>query len=265
MQSRIFFWNKLKGRILLMRSKTTLILTFSLVIILLLIMGGCRSGDDVTPSPTAQMNSTQAYQTAEARVTEFYLQTAAASGEGDPTASPEPEIAEASATPTEIAETATPVPPTARPTNTPEPCDLAEPGNPIDVTIPDDTVMTPGQKFNKTWRLVNVGTCTWNNQYAVVWISGEQMGDSSVVFLNGLVGPGQSVDITVPMTAPKTPGSYESYWKLRNSAGVLFGIGENGENVFWVRIKVVNPTATPTATTPPSPTPTETPTETTTP
>jgi hypothetical protein len=30
-----------------------------------------------------------------------------------------------------------------------------------DVTIPDDTVLDPGESFTKTWRLKNSGTCSW--------------------------------------------------------------------------------------------------------
>lgn len=234
-----------------MRSKNALLTLFGLIFVVLLAVGGCSRRNEPTEEPPSQLNATQSFETAVARVTEFYLETAAASAPTEVTATPEPETPTPTAT--EATPTETSAPPTARPTGTSEPCDRAAPGNPIDVTIPDDTQMTPGQTFRKTWRLVNVGTCTWNNQYAVVWVSGEQMGDEDVVFLSGSVAPGQSLDITVPMTAPTGAGNYQSNWKLRNSAGVLFGIGEKADSVFWVRIKVAATTATPTIT----PTPTQ--------
>src|SRR5215216_4227854 len=31
-----------------------------------------------------------------------------------------------------------------------------------DVTIPDNTIMTAGAKFTKTWRFLNNGKCNWN-------------------------------------------------------------------------------------------------------
>ncbi len=40
-------------------------------------------------------------------------------------------------------------------------CNQAAAGNPIDITIPDGTKMTPNESFAKTWRLENVGSCTW--------------------------------------------------------------------------------------------------------
>lgn len=44
-----------------------------------------------------------------------------------------------------------------------------------DVTIPDNTSLEKGQTFTKTWKLRNVGTCTWNSRYHLVFIGGENM------------------------------------------------------------------------------------------
>jgi hypothetical protein len=138
------------------------------------------------------------------------------------------------------------------------PCDLARAGMPIDVTIPDDTRVRPGEIFSKTWRLVNAGSCTWDRNYAVVWFSGDELGLNRAQNFNGIVVPGQSVDVTVDMQAPKTPGIYQSNWKLRNNQGTFFGIGPGGTAPFWARVVVVpavtdTPTVTPL---PPSATPT---------
>ena len=37
-----------------------------------------------------------------------------------------------------------------------------------DVTISDGTIIGPGNSFKKTWRLQNVGTCSWTPSYALV-------------------------------------------------------------------------------------------------
>ncbi len=173
-----------------------------------------------------------------------------------------------------VLETPTPPPPTAAlasptptrtpwtllPTVTPAPgqdpnCDLAAPGHPsIDVTVPDDTPMQPGQEFVKVWRLRNAGTCTWTPDYAVVWVSGDRLGAPAVVYLQTSVPPGASIDVSVPMRAPEEPGTYQGNWMLRNAQGRLFGLVPSGLAHFWVRIVVVAPTDTPTP--PPSPTPT---------
>jgi hypothetical protein len=144
---------------------------------------------------------------------------------------------------------------TPRPSGTALPCDQASAGHPIDITIPDDTQMKPGQSFSKTWRLVNSGTCVWTNSYAVVWFSGEDIGVTREQFFITQVKPGQAIDVTVDMIAPEEAGAYQSNWKLRNQAGNLFGIGPNGGSPFWAKI-VVTEVSTPTPTELPSETPT---------
>src|SRR5690606_1735985 len=100
------------------------------------------------------------------------------------------------------------------------------------------SVLTAGTPFIKTWRLKNIGTCTWTADYAAVFVSGDAMGAPASQRLGTSVLPGQTIDISVPLTAPGQPGTYRGYWKLRNAAGVLFGLGAAGER-FFVDIKVV--------------------------
>jgi len=100
-----------------------------------------------------------------------------------------------------------------------------------DVTIPDGTILTPGQNFTKTWRLKNVGTCTWTTSYVIVFSSGNSMNGPAVQALTGNVNPGQTVDISANLTAPASNGNYTGYWRLRDGSGVLF-------NQFYVQIKV---------------------------
>jgi len=38
-----------------------------------------------------------------------------------------------------------------------------------DVTVSDGSLISPGSSFKKTWRLQNIGTCTWTSSYALVW------------------------------------------------------------------------------------------------
>lgn len=112
-----------------------------------------------------------------------------------------------------------------------------------DVTIPDGTLMAPGQNFDKTWRLQNSGTCSWTASYKAVFTgSGNgQLGGISTP-IGKVVGPGETVDVTVEFVAPTSAGDYVSWWKLQNDAGVFFG------TPFSVAIKVVGAatTATPT-------------------
>ena len=107
-----------------------------------------------------------------------------------------------------------------------------------DVTVPDGTSFTPGQTFTKTWRLKNTGSCTWTTSYRVIFDSGNSLGAPASFNLPTNVPPDAIVDISVQMKAPDAVKEYESNWKLQNASGVIFGLGEDGQKSFWVKIKV---------------------------
>ncbi len=144
---------------------------------------------------------------------------------------------------TQNAPTSTPIPATATPipaTNTPLPtavsyCDWAMFIK--DVTIPDGTLLSPGEVFTKTWRLQNRGTCTWTPDYDVVFYSGAQLSGTTMQ-VPGYIAPGQTVDVAVTFTVPSAPGHYVGYWILRNSSGTLFGTGAQADEAFYVDIYV---------------------------
>ena len=142
--------------------------------------------------------------------------------------------------------TVTGTPPTATPTKSatpvPSACDRAQ--FIADVTVPDGTTFQPNVVFSKTWRLKNVGTCTWTN-YSLLFDSGEKMGGPDSALIPASVAPGQTVDITISLTAPSTAGTYRGYWKLKNNTGIPFGIGTAGTKSFWVEIKVSGTAVTP--------------------
>lgn len=112
-----------------------------------------------------------------------------------------------------------------------------------DVTIPDGTVVNPGQTFTKTWRVSNTGTCTWSAAYQIILISGDAMSGKSTA-IGAVVAPGQSADISVAMVAPSTAGDVQASWRLQNDKSQPFG------TVLTVVIKVggAGATATKTAT-----------------
>ena len=140
--------------------------------------------------------------------------------------------------------TNTPIPKTATPTATPIPCNLAKFID--DVTIPDGTVFEPGKVFTKTWSLKNVGTCTWTSGYDIVFYSGDAMGaPSAVQITTGTIAPGQTVEVSVNLTAPSSAGTYRGNWQMRDPSDNIFGIENSTSGYFWVEIKVVVPTNTP--------------------
>lgn len=134
--------------------------------------------------------------------------------------------------------TATQVPDTATPSDTPIPCNLAKFVD--DVTVPDGTEFEPGDTFTKTWSLRNVGSCSWTSGFDIVFAGGDAMdAPSAVQITSGTVAPGQVVEVSVDMTAPGSAGTYRGNWQLRDPSDVLFGIENSSSGYFWVEIEVV--------------------------
>lgn len=156
--------------------------------------------------------------------------------------------------------TDTPEPPTTspdEPTQTPPPDVPGPEGCTLnsafvaDVSIPDNTEMSPGRPFMKTWRVRNTGTCDWEGGTVLAFSSGDRMGGADSVAV-GAVDSGDTVDITVDLTAPTTPGTYRGNWQLEDPEGTRFG------SIIYVQIVVPAPA---TDTPEPTETPTEEPTE----
>ena len=91
-----------------------------------------------------------------------------------------------------------------------------------DVSIPDGTVVKAGQRFTKTWKLKNTGTTTWSG-YHLVFTDGDQMGAPYAVPVPE-TPPGDTVEISVPMTAPHDAGAHRGIWQMRTASEAHFGV-----------------------------------------
>jgi len=136
---------------------------------------------------------------------------------------------------TAIPPTQTSPPPTLTPT--PQPCLWAKFVE--DVTVKDGTVFPPNAAFEKIWRLRNIGTCSWTRDYQLVFVSGERMSGPRSVAIDEVVDPGETVDVSVDLISPDSPGSFRGFWQLSTPSGQLFGIGSNAKDSFWVEINVL--------------------------
>jgi polar amino acid transport system substrate-binding protein len=161
-----------------------------------------------------------------------------------PTSTPTP------ISPTSAAPTSTPVGP-----STPVPC-INGMRFVADLNLDDQNMtappqVSPGQAFQKGWRISNSGTCTWNPSYRLVYVGGNRpeatMGGQPTP-IQALVAPSQAYDIFVNLIAPLQPGVYQGIWQMVDDRGQPFG------DRIWVGITVpVPPTATPLPTQTPSP------------
>ncbi len=155
-----------------------------------------------------------------------------------PTASPLPSpTPTATTTPTA---TSTPLPtvlpPAAASTPTPTPIPCRFEAALVDETIPDGSLLAPGETFTKTWTLKNVGDCPWEPGFALVFERGSRMSGAPRIQLGQTVQPGESVSFSVDLAAPQQTGEHTGYWRLQTKEDETFGLAE-GES-FWVRVQV---------------------------
>ncbi len=90
----------------------------------------------------------------------------------------------------------------------------------------DGKVFSPGQDFDMSWTLKNVGNNTWNTDYKFRFTGGEETyKKKSSIKLPYSVGPDDTVKLILDMTAPNKKGDYRTNWELVNN---------NGEKIFSV-------------------------------
>jgi hypothetical protein len=204
--------------------------TIPWIAVLALLLSACNLGVSATPDAGATLNPlyTAAAQTLDAMNDQNNAPPDSVFATSTPLSTATPTLAFASSTPYVYLSPA----PVKR-------CDAA--AFIKDVTVADGSIISPGKSFTKTWRVQNVGTCSWTPSYTLVFINGDGMNAPNLVSLSGNVNPGDTIDLSVNLTAPSQKGHYRNYWKLRNSAGVVFGIGTQADTAFWVDINVSGP------------------------
>lgn len=91
-----------------------------------------------------------------------------------------------------------------------------------DISIPDGTVFQPGEPMDKRWRVVNNGTCNWDERYRLKLVSGSALGVESEQALYP-ARSGTKATIQLIFTAPVESGTYRSAWQAYDPDGVAFG------------------------------------------
>jgi len=104
-----------------------------------------------------------------------------------------------------------------------------------DVTVPDNSNFKQGEKFNKVWRIKNTGTCTWTEQYTLVFYDGDQMSAPNSTPL-AVTRPGDTLDVAVDMVAPQKDQISRADFQIHPPSGEAMPIDKN--TLLWVVITV---------------------------
>jgi len=92
----------------------------------------------------------------------------------------------------------------------------------VDVNVPDNTIMSPGQDFIKTWLVKNTGACPWGAGYVMAYAGYTDDMSGQFIALDEVIQPGQEVEVSVQFKAPDDAGEYLSAWTMQNAQGVAF-------------------------------------------
>lgn len=91
-----------------------------------------------------------------------------------------------------------------------------------DLTIPDGTIVNPGERLDKRWAVRNSGSCDWGPEYRLVRVdTGALVGPEELALYPARAG--QIAVWQVELTAPQEPGEYLASWQARAPDGALFG------------------------------------------
>jgi hypothetical protein len=191
--------------------KTIKYTLFVTIAITSLVLTAC--GAKSTPEPALELNGIQT----------AVAETLAAQN----TTTSTPAAPVVTQTPLLFSPTLTPLAPPASPTRssntTPSKCASA---SLVSETIPDGTIFKPGAQFTKTWEIKNTSTCSWDTTYKIIFWDGNVLGGGYVYNLPQAVDPGQTVPISLLLTAPQEETTYTSKWMLQTPDGVQFGVGQ---------------------------------------
>ena len=102
-----------------------------------------------------------------------------------------------------------------------------------DVTIPDGTILEKGQSVTKTWVLKNIGTCTVNKNYKILWTDTTMNNPQKMYDFNVEIKPDAEAEISITFNV-QGQGKTRIGFKLANSNGEIFGLGARGIGDLWV-------------------------------
>lgn len=192
------------------RTRLALIVVLLLASVLTVIFSARRGQDTALPSATP-VNIGQVQTQAVHTYAQGLTSTARALPTSTPTDTPEAITEEASTASTAAPASVSPTPSCYR-------LKFLQ-----DVTIPDNTIMTPAQVFTKTWQVQNTGLCAWRAGFQLVLIGGLAMGGSPYV-LPASANPGAKLEVSIKMVAPTNQtGILQGTWRMTDDGGNQFG------------------------------------------
>jgi hypothetical protein len=103
-----------------------------------------------------------------------------------------------------------------------------------DLTIPDQTIVSPDATLDKRWKVENNGSCNWDDRYRIKSVSDSKLDTLTEQALYP-ARSGTQATIRILFDAPSEPGTYQSAWQAFSPLGEPFG------EPFYIEIAVEIP------------------------
>jgi len=91
-----------------------------------------------------------------------------------------------------------------------------------DLSLPDGTIVRPGESLDKRWLVENSGTCNWGENYRFKFISGAEL-NAPIEQALYPARSGAKATLRTLFTAPSEAGIYQSAWQAFDPRGQPFG------------------------------------------
>lgn len=87
---------------------------------------------------------------------------------------------------------------------------------------PELVTVESGETIHKVWRIRNTSTCRWGKGFKWTFVGGDRLDAPEAVDVPS-IGPRETADIQVDLSAPTDRGMHASIWQMQDPGGKVFG------------------------------------------
>ena len=101
-----------------------------------------------------------------------------------------------------------------------------------------------GKSFEKVWKLLNTGTCTWDSSYRLIFLEGAQLTGLKDVqpLVQNKIPPDNSLSIFITMRAPTTAGEFSAKWQWVDGKGNFVPVLiSNTQEASYITVRIFVP------------------------
>lgn len=108
--------------------------------------------------------------------------------------------------------------------------------------LPAGAQVTAGERAVKSWKIENIGTCSWTAAYKLAPLDANGVVNiEAAVPIEAVIPSGESAQLAVELTVPTQLGRWRQRWVLLDDKNNPFGVGLAEERPLTLDLTVVSP------------------------